>query len=279
LIPHAVSNVELIAKVGNQFLMKQKNGQLGLSWDCNALGGCSATDSKGAWIGDYEYKFNGNELTLSYPAVVKVETPSVSVSMSAAQKVAAKPNEKLSEKSEVTMFTAPKEEKSKKSSLNDSDSLQGYMVKVLFVLVGLIGIIVIGARFFKRMITGKNKLGFLKKSHVVEILNTTYIGPKRQLLLVRAHEQVVLVASHETGVEFLCEVNDLANLLKEQEKAVAGSNFDTSMSEGMVIPNLEAKIKLKDPANLFQSRNDKTTKSKSLTSLIKNRIQDLKAMQ
>jgi len=276
-----------------------KDGQnLLIKWNCTQVGGCSsAQDNNDKGIGDYEYKFNGNELKLIYPVasnpnslsmanqkVVSTETTQNSFLLSA-------PKREVIKKNEVTMFSSPTTPKSSKIPSIDVSSIQGQMVKIALILMCLVAFIILAAKFFKKFVTGKNKLGFLKSTQVVEVLNTTYIGPKRQLILVRAHEQVVLIASHESGVEFLCEVNDLATLLKHKEREATGNNFDTTILAGLQIPNLEEKIKLKDPNQIYQSKNERnanananaiantSTKTKSITSLIKNRIQDLKAMQ
>ncbi len=81
-------------------------------------------------------------------------------------------------------------------------------------------------QLMKKGVLGKGKLGFLNGSSLVSVLSTTYVGPKRAILMVKAHNQVFLVAAHEGGMSFLSEVHDVPGLVKEGERYVAGSNFD-----------------------------------------------------
>lgn len=81
-------------------------------------------------------------------------------------------------------------------------------------------------QLMKKGVLGKGKLGFLNGSSLVTVLSTTYVGPKRQILLVKAHGQAFLVAAHEGGMSFLSEVKDVPGLVKEGERHVAGNNFD-----------------------------------------------------
>lgn len=100
----------------------------------------------------------------------------------------------------------------------------GFLALVLLLFYGVVSLLKKGA--FK-----KGKLGFLNSTKVVEVLNTTYIGPKRSLLLIRAHKQIFLVGSSEKGLHMISEVNDLNGLFKEGEKQISGTNFDSTLGQ------------------------------------------------
>ena len=145
----------------------------------------------------------------------------------------------------------------------------------MIVLTFLVGAILLLAKVSKKVMLGKNKLGFLNNSKIVEILNTTYIAPKRQLLLVKVHDQVMLLANSESGLSFISEVKDLSNLLKNAEAEVTGSNFDTGLDKG---PIEDTRVVLKDASRLFESTpvENKTSKMRSV---LKNKAKSLKAWQ
>ena len=62
-------------------------------------------------------------------------------------------------------------------------------------------------------------------------------------MMVRAHKQVFLVASSESGLQYLSEIRDVAGLLKEGEKALAGTNFDSEFSTA---EKVEKEFKMKE---------------------------------
>ncbi len=111
-------------------------------------------------------------------------------------------------------------------------SLVSYFGKFV-VFLGVILLLFYGVLFLMRKgVLKKGKLGFLNNTSVITVLNTTYIGPKRSLMLVKVHNQVFLISSTEKGIEFLSEVKDTTGLLKQGEKEVAGSNFDIALNAG-----------------------------------------------
>ncbi len=57
------------------------------------------------------------------------------------------------------------------------------------------------------------------------------MSPKRTLMVIRAHKQIFLVANSESGFTFLSEMKDTTGLIKEGEKFVTGSNFDSNLSD------------------------------------------------
>ena len=108
-------------------------------------------------------------------------------------------------------------------------SVAGYIGKFVaflaIMIAGFYGVLTL----FKKGIIKKGKLGFLHSTKLVEVLSTTHIAPKRTLMMVKAHKQVFLISSSETGIQFLSEINDVAGLIKTGEEEITGSNFDTNL--------------------------------------------------
>jgi len=109
-------------------------------------------------------------------------------------------------------------------------SVAGYIGKFVafmsLMIAGFYGVLTL----FKKGIIKKGKLGFLNSTKLVEVLSTTHIAPKRSLIMVKAHKQVFLISSSETGVQFISEINDVTGLIKNGEEEVTGSNFDTNLN-------------------------------------------------
>lgn len=109
-------------------------------------------------------------------------------------------------------------------------SVTGYIGKFVaflsLMIAGFYGVLTL----FKKGIIKKGKLGFLNSTKLVEVLSTTHIAPKRSLIMVKAHKQVFLISSSETGVQFLSEINDVNGLIKNGEEEVTGFNFDTNLN-------------------------------------------------
>lgn len=108
-------------------------------------------------------------------------------------------------------------------------SIASYIGKFVAFL-GLVLVLFYGVvTIMKKGVLRRGRLSLFNDTNIVEVLNTTYVGPKRSLMLVKAHKQVFLVASSEKGFEFLSEVKDVSGLFKSGEKEIAGANFDTSL--------------------------------------------------
>ncbi len=133
----------------------------------------------------------------------------------------------------------------------------------------------------------KGKLGFLNDTNVITVLNTTYIGPKKSLLLVKVHNQTFLLSSTEKGMEFLSEVNDTTGILKQGEHDVTGANFDSALSND---ENLSANIVLKEDISqskpLEQNRGILSSLKKGknkdqvrFSDQIKTKVKNLKPLQ
>lgn len=109
-------------------------------------------------------------------------------------------------------------------------SVAGHVGKFLaFLSIIVAGLYAVLALFKKGMIK-KGKLGFLNSTKVVEVLNTTYVAPKRSLILVRAHKQVFLISNTDAGVHLVSEITDTAGLYKKGEEELTGSNFDSNLN-------------------------------------------------
>lgn len=167
-------------------------------------------------------------------------------------------------------------------SRNDNFSMATYAGK----FVAFLGVVLMFfwaiVQMMKKGVLSKGKLGFLNGSSLVSVLSTTYVGPKRSLMLVKAHNQVFLVASSEAGFEFLSEVKDVPGLVKEGERFITGENFDEVQK---VEDRTEAKVvKLKE--DIYQSVpvEEKTVRSVNkdiarFSDELKKKVKNLKALQ
>lgn len=130
-------------------------------------------------------------------------------------------------------------------SSNEGISLAGYAVKftvfLALVLVVFYGVV----QLLKRGVFNRGKLGFLNNAQMIQVLSTTYVAPKRSLMVVKAHKQIFLVANSENGIQFLSEMTDTAGLIKEGEKIVTGTNFDLNLGAASNSDE-EPAIKLKE---------------------------------
>lgn len=166
----------------------------------------------------------------------------------------------------------------------------GFLALVLLLFYGVVNLLKKGA-------FSKSKLGFLNSTKVVEVLNTTYIAPKRSLLMIRAHNQIFLVGSSEKGLHMISELKDTSGLLKEGEKQLSGSNFDSTLgnaNEG------SKEFKLKEFLNASEDSTENTQDKEDSIALraiekemaaakeshkvkfsdqIKSKIKDLKPLQ
>ncbi len=175
-------------------------------------------------------------------------------------------------------------------------SLMSYAGKFAGFLALVLLIFYAAVTLFKKGAFKKGKLGFLNSTKIVEVLNTTYIGPKRSLLLIRAHNQVFLVGSSEKGLHMISEVDGLNQIFKAGEKEISGSNFDTNLEsaekknpsfklkEFLNQENLDEITAEDDEENFAlaavtkETKNQKSAKVK-FSQQIKNKVKDLKPLQ
>ena len=108
-------------------------------------------------------------------------------------------------------------------------SFASYAVKFTVFLALVLGLFYGIVQLLKKGVFNRGKLGFLNNSQMIQVLSTTYVGPKRSLMVVKAHKQIFLVSSSENGIQFLSEMTDTTGLIKEGEKIVTGTNFDLNL--------------------------------------------------
>lgn len=137
-------------------------------------------------------------------------------------------------------------QKNPATSSKSSFSLVEYGGKfVAFLAVTLLlfyGIVTLMKKGFIK----KGKLGFLNKTDQVQVLSQTYIAPKKSLMMIKAHNQVFLVSNTDAGIHPISEINDVAGLLKDGERKIAGTNFDDNLGQADQVESIESKIKLKE---------------------------------
>jgi flagellar biogenesis protein FliO len=141
----------------------------------------------------------------------------------------------------ASVAEAPRAQKTSSEGI----SLAGYAVKftvfLALVLVVFYGVV----QLLKRGVFNRGKLGFLNNTQMIQVLSTTYVAPKRSLMVVKVHKQIFLVANSENGIQFLSEMTDTAGLIKEGEKIVTGTNFDINLGSASETTE-ETSFKLKE---------------------------------
>ena len=133
----------------------------------------------------------------------------------------------------------------------------------------------------------KGKLSFLGSSKQIEVISSTYIGPKKSMLLVRVHKQLFLVGSSETGMSLISEIKNPAELLKGEIKEINGTNFDLDLTQAQADELLENKVKLKSDPNsgleAFLNQNKSNDVSEGavvkFSDQIKKKVKGLKPLQ
>jgi flagellar biogenesis protein FliO len=139
----------------------------------------------------------------------------------------------------------------KASKASDNFSFAGYAAKFMIFLALVLGLFYGIVQMLKKGVFKRGKLGFLSNSQLIEVLSTTYIAPKRSLMIVKAHKQIFLVANSETGLTFLSEMTDTSGLIKEGEKFITGTNFDLNL--GTAENNSESEMLIKLKENIMES--------------------------
>ncbi len=169
------------------------------------------------------------------------------------------------------------------ATLQDSEKSDGFSymqyIGKFVAFLGLVLLLFYGiVALMKKGVISKGKLGFLNKTQAVTILNTTYVGPKRSILMIKVHDQIFMVGSSEAGITMLSEVSDVNGVLKEGEKAIAGNNFDTTFSNLDDLANLDGKIKLKKDTTSVVPENTKVKDVVKFSDRIKQKVKDLKPL-
>jgi flagellar biogenesis protein FliO len=176
-------------------------------------------------------------------------------------------------KTDVVKTTLAAIKKTPKSSKSNF-SFAGYAGKFIAFLVLVLGLFYGVVHLLKKGVTSKGKLGFLNSSNLVEVLSTTYVSPKKSLLMIKAHNQVFLVSNSESGMQMISEVNDVPGLVKEGEKSITGTNFDTDFDLADM-NGLNSKVKIKE--NIMMS--DNTKENVKFSDQIKKKVKKMKDLQ
>lgn len=171
-------------------------------------------------------------------------------------------------KDEVKMALSAQDKKATIAS-KPSFSVMSYIGKFVAFLAVVLLLFYGAVTLMKKGVLRKGKLGFLNNTKMVEVLSTTYIAPKRSVLMVRAHNQVFLVGSSDAGLQPLGELTDVTDLLKEGEKQVSGSNFDSSLFDA---DTQNKEFKLKDMTNTAATGNNQEAGLATL--LAKNEVKE-----
>ncbi len=155
-------------------------------------------------------------------------------------------------------------------------SLVGYMGKFIVFLGVVLMLFYAAVNLIKKGVFKKSKLAIFQNMKAIEVLNTTYIAPKKNLLLVKAHNQVFLIGSSEAGIQFLSEIRDVTGLLKEGERKETGDNFDLKLDEAEIVGK-EMKLKEMDLEEEDVVMNSSNAPSKKLDQfLVKNSETEVK---
>ena len=230
---------------------------------------------------------NGKKMILSVPLIKrkivkaksKVEDQKDLYDESYLEKLIKDKNEKTKEKVESDKKDIVNSDmvKSSFSSLSEDKgtfSLGKQIAKFSLFLALVLAIFYGVVWFVKKSVLSKNKLGFLNSTKVVEVINTTYVAPKRSIMLVRIQKQIFLIGSSEKGLHSLGELADVNGLLKEGERAIGGNNFDTSME---MASKTEKEFNLKEMMNVKEKKEE--VPAARLRDQIKNKIKGLKSLQ
>jgi flagellar biogenesis protein FliO len=144
----------------------------------------------------------------------------------------------------------------KKSSDKNQFNISTYFMKFSAFIGGLLLFLFIFLKFFKKGFVSRGKLGFLEKTEQLMILNTTHIGPKKSLILVKSGEQIFLVGATENSINLISELKSSGQMVKNMEREVAGDNFDDSFLAVEKADHLDEKIlydKIKMKEDITQS--------------------------
>lgn len=173
----------------------------------------------------------------------------------------------LIEKGEVVAPEKKVEKKERREEFSFAPFIGKFAGFLIFVLLIFFSIVFI----FKKIMQKKGRSGFLNGMNSVEVLSSTYVGPKKNILLVKVYKQVLLLGVSENGVNFLTEINSPIDLLKQGEENLTGTNFDKSLTKADMG---ERKFPLKEDV-----QEASLEKKERITDQIKKKIQQLKPLQ
>ena len=154
--------------------------------------------------------------------------------------------------------------------------ISSYIFKFVGFFALLVAFIYGVMNLFRKGMLKRGGLGFLSNAKMVEVVSTTYIAPKRSILVLRVHKQIFLVAQSEKGMDFLTEITDTSSFMKEGEAQVTGNNFDTDLGSAV---KADKEFNLKDLVEQTPSTEVEVKTDKRLSNQIKNKLKDLKQFQ
>lgn len=163
-----------------------------------------------------------------------------------------------------------------KNNIWNEFSVMGFVAKFIAFMAVIIIFFYGISHFFRKGTIKKGQFGFLKNMNAVSVISNTYLAPKKSLAMVRVNKQVFLLGVSDNGINMLSEIDDVAEVLKEGEKQVSGTNFDTEL-KGINDSEKGKKFTLKRDTSSIEVK-DKI-KNKSVSEKIKNRVKNLKALQ
>lgn len=144
----------------------------------------------------------------------------------------------------------------------------------LFILIMAIFFAIVS--FIKKGIFGKRYSGMLKDKKNINVINRTFIEPKRSLMTIKVGEQVFLLSSTEKGVSLISELNDPVNLLKNVDEKLSGKNFDGNIQEQINNKDIENNIVLKE--KIMSNESKINVKSSSITNKFKKKFEQLRTI-
>lgn len=199
-----------------------------------------------------------------------------------------KPTPAVTNKAETTTAAATDKVSTKQSSVKTFNGEEISLLKYggkFAAFLGLVLMLFYGVvSLMKKGFLKKGKLGFLGSTEKIMVLNQHYLAPKKSLMLIKAHNQVFLVSNTESGIHPISEIRDVAGLLKDEEKTLVGTNFDSNLDFADTDPVNDSKIKIKE--DITQSNRESSLSSYSqvkdrikFSDQIKEKVKGLKSLQ
>ncbi|MFH2037152.1 MAG: flagellar biosynthetic protein FliO [Candidatus Zixiibacteriota bacterium] len=122
-------------------------------------------------------------------------------------------------------------------SMAETDSMTSALVKLLgaltVVIIGIYGFLLMLRKMMGRKFSGS------KKNRLLEVIETTYVAPKKSVSLVRFADRTVLIGVAENNISVLAEINS-----EETSKIMARTEVDTPSKAGFSSILNEARGKL-----------------------------------
>jgi len=171
------------------------------------------------------------------------------------------------------IFNEGKKETAKISLINYVGKFVAFLGLVLLLFFGIV-------KGIKKGIFKKANIGLLDKAKMVQVINTTYVAPKKSLMIVKVHNQYILLSNTEKELSYLTDIKDWPEMVKDGEKQVNGVNFDSALSGA---ESKEKDFRLKEVLDVSEgvsssemTNNDQKVK---FSDQIKTKIKGLKSLQ